>query len=123
MEKLHDFTEMQVWQDSQQLVADVCADFGNCRDFSFCDQIKRAAVSISNNISEGSERSAPNDFARFLDIAKRSAGEVRNMYHLAECLNFLDETICASRRSQCPEISKQLSGFAKYLRSKKANSH
>jgi len=44
-----DFEEMEVWQDAQDLAVDVYGDFIKCRDFSFADQIKRAAVSISNN--------------------------------------------------------------------------
>jgi four helix bundle protein len=50
MNEYKDFEEMEVWQDAQDLAVDVYEDFASVRDFSFCDQIKRAAVSISNNI-------------------------------------------------------------------------
>ena len=40
--------------------------FGQSRDFSFRDQIKRAAVSISNNNAEGFDRNSNADFTRFL---------------------------------------------------------
>jgi len=72
--KLLDFEEMEVWQNAQDLAVDVYTDFSNCRDFSFVDQIKRAAVSISNNIAEGAERTTSVEFARFLDevrVARR----------------------------------------------------
>ena len=51
--KLLDFEEMEVWQNAQDLAVDVYTDFAGCRDFSFVDQIKRAVVSISNNVAEG----------------------------------------------------------------------
>ncbi|MEI8343295.1 MAG: four helix bundle protein, partial [Verrucomicrobiota bacterium] len=80
---LLDFEDMQVWQDAQDLAVAIYQDMGIVKDFSFVDQIKRAAVSISNNIAEGAERVTPSEFARFLDIAKGSVGEVRSMYRLA----------------------------------------
>ena len=61
----------------------------HCRDYSFRDQMRRAALSVMNNISEGFERRTPKDFAHFLDIAKGSAGEVRSMTYAAEDLKIL----------------------------------
>lgn len=82
---------MEVWQDAQDLAVDVYGNFSEWRDFTFVDQIQRAAVSISNNIAEGAERTTKPDFARFLDIGKGSTGEVRSMYRLAERLKFIKE--------------------------------
>lgn len=118
MTEYKDFEEMEVWGDSQDLAVQVYQDFASVRDFSFCDQIKRAAVSISNNVAEGSERTTSADFARFLDIAKGSAGEVRSMYLLAVRLGFIQESEAEKRSEKCKGISRQLGGFAKFLRSK-----
>ena len=116
--KLLDFEEMEVWQDAQDLAVDVYGDFSDCRDFTFVDQIKRAAVSVSNNIAEGAERSTKPDFARFLDIGKGSTGEVRSMYRLAERLKFIEGGTTMQRCGQGKSISRQLGGFAKHLRRK-----
>ena len=118
MNDYKDFEEMEVWQDAQDLAVDVYEDFASVRDFSFCDQIKRAAVSISNNIAEGSERTTPTEFSRFLDISKGSSGEVRSMYRLAVRLKFVKKAVADVRCKKCRSISRQLGGFAKYLRSK-----
>ena len=112
------FEEMDVWRLAQELAVSVYSDFSNVKDYSFCDQIKRAAVSISNNIAEGSERTTSTEFSRFLDIAKGSAGEVRSMYRLAVQLGFVDKGTADQRCLQCASVSKQLGGFAKFLRSK-----
>jgi four helix bundle protein len=118
MSDLKDFEDMKVWQDAQALACEVYKDFQNSKDFYFKDQITRAAVSISNNIAEGAERSTSTEFSRFLDIAKGSTGEVRSMYRLAQRLNLLSLETVEHRSALCVEISKQLAGFAKYLRAK-----
>lgn len=118
MDEYKDFEKMEVWMDAQDLAVDVYGDFAVVRDFSFCDQIKRAVVSISNNIAEGSERTTPADFSRFLDIAKGSAGEVRSMYLLAVRLGFINLSTAESRCEKCRSISRQIGGFTKYLRNK-----
>jgi four helix bundle protein len=66
----------------------------------------------------GSERTTPADFSRFLDIAKGSVGEVRSMYRLAVRLGFVPINIADIRSERCKSISRQLGGFAKFLRSK-----
>ena len=105
MSDLKDFEDMKVWQDAQALACEVYKDFQNSKDFSFKDQITRAA-----------ERSTSTEFSRFLDIAKGSTGEVRSMYRLAQRLNLLSLETVEHRSALCVEISKQLAGFAKYLR-------
>ena len=107
---------MEVWQMAQDIAFAVYSDFKEVRDYGFCDQIKRAAVSVSNNVAEGAERQTPADFARFLDIAKGSCGEVRSMYRLAVRLDFISEEVAKQRCDSCVSIGKQLAGFAKYLR-------
>ncbi len=119
MSQLKDFEEMPVWNEAQALAEAVYRDAKSIKDFSFVDQLKRAAVSICNNIAEGSERVTPVEFARFLDIAKGSTGEVRSMYRLAGRLGFVDVNTSNERSEMCKSISRQLGGFAKHLRAKK----
>lgn len=116
MEGLKDFEDMEVWQDAQNLAYASYQDLGPVKDYSFSDQLKRATVSINNNIAEGAERETDTDFARFLDIAKGSTGEVRSMYRLGARLNYFSSETADARCKKCISIAKQLGGFALYLR-------
>ncbi|MFN6944520.1 MAG: four helix bundle protein, partial [Cytophagaceae bacterium] len=58
---IHKFEEIIAWQKAQDLAVDIYAIFQKSKDFSFRDQICRAAVSISNNIAEGFDRSSDAD--------------------------------------------------------------
>ncbi|MEI8085726.1 MAG: four helix bundle protein [Paludibacter sp.] len=79
---MRNFEELRVWQDARILVKDVYLLMANCKDYGFKDQIQRAAVSIMNNIAEGSESGSDALFIRYLRISKASCGEVRSMSYL-----------------------------------------
>jgi four helix bundle protein len=48
------------------------------RDFDYRDQIRDAIASACRNMSEGFDRFRPTEFARFLEIARGSLGEVKD---------------------------------------------
>ncbi len=109
------FEEIIAWQKAKILTSNIYKCFKNCRDYSFTDQIKRAAVSVMNNIAEGFERRSNKELSNFLYIAKGSCGEVRSMINLAMELKFLEEDIGHELGRQSEEVSKILSGLIKTL--------
>lgn len=88
------------------------------KEFGFKDQIKRAVISITNNIAEGSEYNNNKQFIRYLKIAKGSCAEVRNMLILAKELEFCKENEIQDSFQLTLEISQNISNFIKYLDSK-----
>jgi len=113
--KIKRFEDALVWQKSRSVVLRVYKDFSFCKDYSFKDQICRAAVSISNNIAEGFEKGSDKDFVKFLYIAKGSSGEVRSMLYLAKDMGYIDQAIFDDLYKDLVEISKMLFGFIKSL--------
>ena len=87
------------------------------KEFSFKDQLKRAVISITNNIAEGSEYNNNKQFVRYLNFAKGSCAEVRNMLILARELNFLTRDEVHESIILSIEISTNISNFIKYLNS------
>ena len=109
------FEDIIAWQKAGALSLNVYKQFARCKDFSFNDQIKRATVSVMNNIAEGFERQTNKEFKNFLYIAKGSCGEVRSMLYLAYRLGYINETSFLSLQRDTQEISRLLSGFIKTL--------
>ena len=102
---------------------DLCADIYRLtntelfsKDFWLKDQIRRSAVSVPFNISEGYERDSKNKFIYFLVIAKGSCGELRTQLKIARMLDYLKEEEYIIINEKCISISKQLAGFIKYLK-------
>ena len=110
------FEDLDIWKESRKLNQQIYSSFEACRDYSFRDQIRRAALSVMNNISEGFERRTAKDFAHFLDLAKGSAGEVRSMTYAAEDLRILEKDIACTLRTDYETLSRRIAAFQKHLR-------
>jgi four helix bundle protein len=82
MAKYERFEELPVWQEAARLynaVLDLLEEPRVPLTPGFRNQLDRAALSVSNNIAEGFERSTTSELLSFIAIARGSAGEVRSM--------------------------------------------
>ncbi|MGA2445983.1 MAG: four helix bundle protein [Opitutaceae bacterium] len=113
------FEELEVWQAAQDFAVQLYPFFGPdspaTRDFAFVNQIRAAAVSISNNIAEGFECASSKEFERFLVIAKRSCGEVRSMLWLAPRLEYLSTDQASQLRDTAEVLSKRIAALIRSL--------
>lgn len=88
------------------------------REYGFKDQIKRAVISITNNIAEGSEYNNNKQLIRYLKISKGSCAEVRSMLIVSRELGFCSQVDIEESYKKSIEISQNLSNFIKYLSTK-----
>lgn len=58
---------------------DIADDLENRKLFRFSEQLRGAAMSMSNNIAEGSGSNSNKDFNNFLNFARRSTFENENI--------------------------------------------
>ena len=82
MAKYQRFEEVPAWKTAAELynrVLDLFELPNVALTAAFRSQMERAALSVSNNIAEGFERSTTGELVSFLTIARGSAGEVRSM--------------------------------------------
>lgn len=120
MAKIENFEDLEVWKLSMELCTEIYKLTNTelfSKDFGLKDQIRRSAISIPSNISEGYERDGKNQFLYFLAIAKGSSGELRTQLKIALNLEYINEQEFNILNDKCTVTSKQLSGFIKYLKS------
>ena len=85
------FREYPVWNeavDYATFVYEVTSQMPWFEKKGLCDQLQRAAVSISSNIAEGAARSTDADFAHFLDFALGSAFEVETQLKISKNVGY-----------------------------------
>ena len=124
MEKAKRFEDLWIWQEARTLTKEIYAAFGpglsGAKDFGFRSQIQRAGLSIMNNISEGFERNSDAEFARFLDMAKGSCGEVRSLYYTAEDLGYITQEVAKKQRDRVVRIAAGIASLTGHLRKSKS---
>jgi four helix bundle protein len=120
MAKYSSFEEMEVYQKALSFAVKVyrltITNEQIKHDFGLRDQLRKAALSISNNIAEGFERETKKELIRFLYISKGSSGESRNMFNFLRAIEFINEENFYEYREDILEISKQLANYIKYLK-------
>jgi four helix bundle protein len=120
MAKYSSFEEMEVYQKALLFGVKVfkltLTNENISKDFGLRNQLRRAALSISNNIAEGFERETKKELIRFLYFSKGSAGECRNMFNFLQTLDYINEENFYNHRNDIIEISKQLANYIKYLK-------
>jgi len=119
------FEDIPVWQEVRIFINLIFSTIENSaklkRDYSLCDQLRRASYSISLNIAEGFERGSNKDFAHFVNISKASAGETRAILYILLDNNFINQIVFDDLNSKIVKISCDLANFRKYLKSNKYN--
>lgn len=101
------------------MVYDLCnSNQKIAKDFEFKTQIKKAALSISNNIAEGFEYNNNADFHRFLRIAKGSCGEVRNCLRFSVKMKYTEQKDVDKDINLAISLGKQIGSLMIYLKAK-----
>ena len=76
---MFNFEKLDVWQEAiefAELMYELTSGFPGEERFGLTNQMRRAAVSISSNLADGSSRASRTDFGRFVEIATGSLFEV-----------------------------------------------
>ncbi|MHB1686064.1 MAG: four helix bundle protein [Ignavibacteriaceae bacterium] len=86
--------KLDAWKKSIELVTEIyilTKEFPREESFGLTNQLRRAAVSITSNIAEGSARKSSIERKRFYEIARSSLVELDSQLEISINLNFLKE--------------------------------
>jgi four helix bundle protein len=118
------FEDLRVWQTARSLTNEVYAltkreSFAN--DWAFKDQIRRAAISVMSNISEGFESRTRPRFIDFLGRAKASAGEARCQLVVTRDQEYVREEEFDDVSDLADKVSRQLYHLIRHLEQSKSS--
>ena len=108
------FEKLEVWQNSLNYVKtiyEVTNSFPKEELYCLISQIRRAAISVSSNIAEGSTRKSLKDQARYTEIAFGSLIEVLNQLMIANKLQYISDENLDKNRKEIEKISRQINAL------------
>ena len=100
--------DLKVWRRACRFSVDIYRLLADCRNYGFKDQLGRSALSIASNIAEGYERDSVKERARFLKIARGSAGEAWTQLLIGREADFIDKADALEKADEVRQISKML---------------
>jgi len=115
------FEDLEAWQAARELTNEayrLCRREPLSRDFGLCDQFRRAAVSVMNNIAEGFETLHIAEKKQFYNCARRSCGEVRSMSYVLLDNQFVTPNEQQALLNDCVRSGKLVSGLIRSLDSR-----
>ena len=118
---MFNFEKLDVWQraiDFADVVYSSTQTFPPEERFGLTIQMRRAAVSISSNIAEGTSRMSQSDFKRFVEIATGSVFEVISQAFIAQRQGLISNGTFDALYSSASEVGRMLSGLRKSLSAK-----
>ena len=115
---MQDYRKLIVWQKAHELVLKIykaTSFFPREEMYSLVNQIRRAAVSIPSNISEGCGRYGNRELKQFMSIAMGSANEVEYQLLLAKDLGYIAIENYNALSRDIIEIRKMLASYIKRI--------
>jgi four helix bundle protein len=116
--KKHNFRNLKIYQRAIAYAVEIykiSRNFPKEELYGLTSQIRRAVISISLNIAEGSGNKSEKEFQRFLEIALRSDYEVIACLEIALKLNYCCNDDFSRLSAEADEIAAMITGFSKGL--------
>jgi four helix bundle protein len=109
------FEQLEVWRRSVNFAEEVL-DFTDARidrkdAFSLGEQLRRAVISISNNIAEGGGRNSRKEKKYFYNVARGSVYEAVSLLEICKRRGYLEQPSHTTLYRDAEEIARMLSGL------------
>jgi len=114
MMKTFSFEKLEVWQDAKELthqIYKVTKNYPDDERFGLVSQLRRAMISVTSNIAEGSSRMSPKDQAHFYHLAFSSLMEVLSQILISIELSYINPDSEDLFRKQISKIANKLNSL------------
>jgi len=118
MSEVKTHKDLIVWQKSLTFVTGIYKFTKSLPDdekFGIISQLRRAAVSVPINISEGAARLSRKEFIQFLYVSLGSISEIDTLLLIVGNLKYSDDDELSKLQQQDDEIKKMLTSLIKSL--------
>ena len=114
-----DFEKLDVYQKALAFtnrIYQVTKSFPREEQFGTVAQLRRAALSVAQNLAEGCGRRGKNDRRHFFDMARASVYESIPLLQVSEAQGFLQNGASRKLYDDSTELSRMISGLINTLR-------
>jgi four helix bundle protein len=111
--------KLELWNESMELVSSIyelIKQFPHEEEFGLKSQLRRAAVSVPSNISEGLTRRTTADKLHFLKMADSSISEIDTQFEIALRLKYISRINFESIENKIVTVEKLLGGLIRSLK-------
>jgi four helix bundle protein len=118
MKVIFRFEDFEIWKNGMQITKSLLAISNDLEDrklFRFAEQLRSAAMSITNNIAEGSGSFSDKEFAQFLNISRRSVFECVNILIILHESGLITSDILEKQKEELDHLSRKITLFRKSL--------
>ena len=112
------FTHLRVWQDSHRFavkVAEMADSLPLDERFCLASQLRRASLSVPNNIAEGHSLWGTPSYLRHVRIALGSLGETASQLMFAGARAYFDAEVVQELLSEAGSIHRQMQALIQSL--------
>lgn len=116
---MKDYKKLKVWHKAHENVLEVyriTKNYPREEQFGLTSQLRRASISVSNNIVEGCGKYTDKDFVNFLQIALGSCQESEYLLMLSYQLEYLKKSDYDKINEQVGEAKAMLISLIKKIR-------
>ncbi|ARS38933.1 hypothetical protein CA265_04265 [Sphingobacteriaceae bacterium GW460-11-11-14-LB5] len=113
------FQDLLIWQRAiivGNKLIDISEKLEEIKKYRFAEQLRGAALSVSNNIAEGSGSNSTPDFRRFLNFAHRSVFENANILLVLNLRLLISDKDLADLLEDLDILARMISSFFKSLK-------
>lgn len=112
------FENLEIWQRAFEVadrLCDIADHLEQAQRYRFAEQVRSAAMSMPNNIAEGSGSTHSREFYQFLNIARRSAFECASAVAILSRRQHIAELDKVQLTSELDELCRMITAFMQTL--------